>query len=147
MELVLKLEMKIVWSSSATLGVPPFLLNFNYFMFNLWWIPYNFMGGVIWWLIECGRWLNLFTESVYVYSSVSSAICYHISYWTLNCFYYPSPLPLGVQFTSCWQIQLYSVTHLETSLLQLLVVGSLLVMCCINHVSFYKIVQFWQLAA
>ena len=71
---------------------------------------------------ECGSRLNPFTESVDVYSSVSFAICYDTSCWTWNRFHYPYPLPLGVQFASCWQIPPYSVTHLETSLLLMLVV-------------------------
>ena len=40
MELVLKLEMKIVWSSGDTAA-------HYYFMFNHWWIPYSLMGDVI----------------------------------------------------------------------------------------------------
>ena len=95
-ELVLKLEVKVILGSEITLGITPFFLRLHYFIFCHWGIPSNFTGFVhCRFCSACGSWLNPFTQSVYVRSSVSFAICYHVRCWTLNCLDYPPPCHLG----------------------------------------------------
>ena len=101
-----------VWSSSVQLGVPLFILRFNYFMLNHWWIPYNLMRDVIWWLAESAWEL---AESVYkvCWCVQFCPLCHLLSYKLLNpeLFSLSILLLLGVHFASYWQIQPYIWRH------------------------------------
>ena len=103
--------MKVIWGSEITLGIMPFFLQLHYFMFCHWGIPSNFTGCVpCRFSSACRSRLNPFVQSVYVHSSISFGICYHVSCWTLNCFNCLSLCNLGSSLPAIG-ISSHTVSH------------------------------------
>ena len=145
MKLVLKQEMEIVFSSSVMLGIPPLLLRHNYFMFNHWWIPYSLMG------VSSDDSLSVgLAESAY-------EVCWCVQFCPFCHLRLHKLSDLGLLSLSIppptWcqvcQLLAYPTIHCHSLgnsfVVRVMVVWSLLVMCCISHVGFSKIVKFWQL--